>query len=133
MTTPSKHQDWQCGLTTEQVGKLANDEAKRWISSWPNHDGFLNAYGTAFADGFMRGFRVRDDMSKTAGWQPLETAPRDGTYILLAGPSGYMGTPLRVEVCRHDAGYHPLQPWVNYANNSFMDGGEAPTCWMPLP
>lgn len=66
-------------------------------------------------------------------WQPLETAPRDGTYILLAGPSGYMGTPLRVEVCRYDAEYRPLQPWVTFSSDSFLDGGEAPTCWMPLP
>ena len=66
-------------------------------------------------------------------WQPIETAPRDGTYILLAGDSGYTTTPLRVEVCRYDADYHPWQPWVNHANDSFMDGGGEPTCWLPLP
>ncbi len=71
--------------------------------------------------------------SHEATWAPITTAPLDGTYILLAGPSGYMGTPLRVEVCRYDAGYHPLQPWVTHANNSFLDGGDAPTHWMPLP
>lgn len=67
------------------------------------------------------------------GWQSLDTAPLDGTYILLAGPSGYIGTPLRAEVCKYDAEYRPHQPWVNHSNDSFMDGGEAPTCWMPLP
>lgn len=66
-------------------------------------------------------------------WQPIETAPKDGTYILLAGPSGYTTTPLRVEVCCYDAEYRPRQPWVNHANDSFMDGGAAPTLWMPLP
>lgn len=70
--------------------------------------------------------------SGSADWRPIETAPRDGTYILLGGPSGYTTTPLRVEVCRYDAEYRPLQPWVNHANNSFMDGGEAPACWQPL-
>lgn len=64
---------------------------------------------------------------------PIETAPKDGTYILLFGPSGYITTPLRCEVCRFDAEYRPLQPWVTYANDSFMDSGEAPTHWMPLP
>jgi hypothetical protein len=63
----------------------------------------------------------------------MKTAPRDGTYILLAGPSGYSTIPIRVEVCRYDAEFRPLQPWVNHANNSFTDGGEQPTGWMPLP
>lgn len=64
-------------------------------------------------------------------WRPIETAPRSGTWIVVAGPSGYTTTPLRIEVCRYVSGY--LQPWRNHANDSFMDGGEAPTLWMPLP
>ena len=67
------------------------------------------------------------------GWMPIDTAPHDGTYILLAGPSGYMGTPLRVEVCKYDAEFRPKQPWVNHGGDSFTDGGVAPTLWMPLP
>lgn len=70
----------------------------------------------------------RDDQP----WLSLETAPRDGTYILLAGPSGYTTTPMRVEVCRY-AEHRPWQPWVNHANDSFLDGGEEPTHWRPLP
>ncbi len=66
-------------------------------------------------------------------WQPIQTAPKDGSYILLAGPSGYMSTPLRVAVCKFDDEYRPLQPWVTHSNDSFLDGGEAPTHWMPLP
>lgn len=65
--------------------------------------------------------------------QPIETAPKDGSYILLFGPSGYIGTPLRCEVCRHNAKLRPRQPWVNHAGDSFTDGGEAPTHWAPLP
>ena len=68
-----------------------------------------------------------------ATWKSIETAPRDGTYILLAGPSGYIGTSLRVEVCKYDAEYRPHQPWITHAGNSFLDGGEAPTHWMELP
>lgn len=68
-----------------------------------------------------------------SGWQPIETAPKDGTWLLLAGPSGYISTPLRVEVCHYDAEFRPLQPWVNHAGDSFLDGGNAPTAWMPLP
>lgn len=66
-------------------------------------------------------------------WQPIKTAPLDGTWVLLAGPSGYMTTPLRVEVCRYYPEYHSRDPWTNHANDSFRDGGAAPTHWMPLP
>lgn len=66
-------------------------------------------------------------------WQPIESAPRDGTYILLGALSGYNTTPIRVEVCKYDAVYRPRQPWVNHSNDSFMDGGGAPFVWCPLP
>ena len=72
-------------------------------------------------------------MAQIIEWQPIETAPRDGTYILLGAPSGYTTTPLRVEVAKYDAEFRPRQPWVDYAGDSFTDGGENPTCWMPLP
>lgn len=67
------------------------------------------------------------------GWQPIETAPRDGTYIILAGPSGYTTTALRCEICHYDAEFRPLESWITYSNGSFLDGGDAPTCWLPLP
>lgn len=65
--------------------------------------------------------------------KPIKTAPKDGTYILLFGNGGYTTTPMRCEVCRYDEEYRPLQPWVNHANDSFLDGGEFPTHWMELP
>ena len=71
--------------------------------------------------------------SPVAAWQPITTAPKDGTYVLLAGDSGYVGTPLRVEVCRHDSDYRPLSLWVNYAGDAFTDGGGNPLFWMQLP
>ena len=66
-------------------------------------------------------------------WQPIETAPKDGRFILLAGDSGYYTTPLRVEVCRWYPEYRPLNPWQNHANDAFSDGGGPPLYWMPLP
>lgn len=85
---------------------------------------------------FQKTYEIADALESCAaqqGWRPITEAPRDGTYILLAGPSGYVGTSLRVEVCRYDAEYRPLQPWVNHSNDSFLDGGSEPTHWMPLP
>jgi hypothetical protein len=65
--------------------------------------------------------------------QPMDTAPKDGSYIILAGDSEYNGTPLRYAVCKYDADYRPLQPWVTHSGDSFLDGGRAPLFWMPLP
>jgi hypothetical protein len=65
--------------------------------------------------------------------QPIETAPKDGTYVLLFGHSGCHDTPLRCDVCRYDVEYRHLQPWVNYNEDLFLDSGDAPTHWMPLP
>jgi hypothetical protein len=66
-------------------------------------------------------------------WRPIRTAPRDGTFIIVASPSGYVSTPLRAAICRYDAEYRPKQPWVTHSGNSFLDGGEEPTLWMPIP
>lgn len=67
----------------------------------------------------------------TPGLQPIETAPRDGTFVLVAGPSGYIDTPLRFAACRYAPGY--ADPWRDHAGDGFEDGGPAPTHWMPLP
>lgn len=75
-------------------------------------------------------------MTTSSVWQPIATAPRDGTFILVAGDSGYITTPLRVEVCRWYPTYRPnsSHPWVNHANDDWSDGGSTPPhLWMPLP
>ena len=60
--------------------------------------------------------------------QPIATAPRDGTFVLLFGPSGYGSTPFRCEV-----GRYVEKGWRTHANDWFTDGGAKPTHWMPLP
>lgn len=77
--------------------------------------------------------RIVMDRTPLAQWQPMDTAPRDGSYMLLAGDSGFVGTPLRVEVCRYDPEFRPRQPWVTYSSDSFLDSGAPPIYWMPLP
>ena len=62
--------------------------------------------------------------------QDIITAPKNGTYILVAGKSGYKTTPLQFDVCRYDSIYHPLAPWINYSNKSIEF---EPLYWMPLP
>lgn len=63
-------------------------------------------------------------------WQPIETAPKDGTLILLASIDGYV-----MEASWFDAWYGDrANPGWMYANldeehGSYIDA----THWMPLP
>lgn len=74
---------------------------------------------------------VWDEAQRQAAptWQPIDTAPKDGTWILLAGDSGYTTTPSRVAVCRYM--YSPYRSWRDHAGDDFLDGGSEPTHWMP--
>lgn len=64
-----------------------------------------------------------------AGWHPIETAPKDGTIILLVGGT-YHGNPF--------PGYwelrpfSPGRPWVSVVNDRRLYE-HVPTHWMPLP
>lgn len=66
-------------------------------------------------------------------WQPIATAPKDGTWILLRGESGYVERPYRAHVGRWrynenaERGY-----WDQSEDAYFTDDGDDPTHWMPL-
>ena len=64
--------------------------------------------------------------------KPIETCPKNGTYFLAWGPSGYTTTPLRCEVCRWDEDHRPLSPIQTHSNDPFTDGGAPATHWSPL-
>ena len=74
------------------------------------------------------------DLSAQAGWRPIATAPKDGTFVIVAGPSGYTSTEMRAEVCQFGSNDARNQGyWRNHAHDWFTDGGDEPTDWMPLP
>jgi hypothetical protein len=61
------------------------------------------------------------------GWQPIETAPKDGTHVLLATDYGGVGEARWVE----DAGWWY---WANADHTDAWDGTvHNPTHWLPLP
>jgi hypothetical protein len=65
-------------------------------------------------------------------WQKIEDAPKDGTYVLLRGKSGYIGTPHRYVAAKCDREFRPLQPWVDCAGDNVLDDGEMPTHFTAL-
>ncbi len=83
---------------------------------------------SCIAESHGRAYSVRDNLlymvdemihrlastgSAQGAWRPIESAPKDGTSVLLACPSG----------CR----------WIDHANDSLADWGTHPTHWQPLP
>lgn len=57
------------------------------------------------------------------GWQPIETAPRDGTDVLFFDPNTEEGG--SVMLGRYEDG-----EWFDHSRDSF---NRTPTHWMPLP
>lgn len=78
----------------------------------------------------MFGARAVADMLREAtGWQPIETAPRDGTMVLIY-------TTRRVGVkAQRIVGPHVRQAYFAYGLWQMGDFStcELPTHWMPLP
>jgi hypothetical protein len=65
-------------------------------------------------------------------WQPIETAPKDGTAVLVFGErySTPNGTP-GIAVARWYEDGFPPQTWWGTAGNSLVV--QCPSHWMPLP
>lgn len=68
---------------------------------------------------------------KPATLLPIASAPKDGRFIVVFGPSGYTSIDLRAEVCKYSPACE--DPWRNHANDGFEDGGPAPLYWLPYP
>lgn len=66
-------------------------------------------------------------------WQPIETGPRDGEYVILCNKKG---TWVGRYVERYVSGFSPVNPWVSMMlNHRHLEYGSShvPTHWMPLP
>lgn len=65
-------------------------------------------------------------------WQPIETAPQDGTLIVLGARNGvWLGKYQPV----YGSGYRPENPWSSMLLNHdhMAERYTRPTHWMPMP
>lgn len=77
---------------------------------------------------------------RTAGaapsWQPIETAPKDGSAVLLSRPDSGGSWIGKYEPV-YQSGYRPDNPWFSLMlNRDYLSKplkSSAPTHWMPLP
>lgn len=72
-------------------------------------------------------------------WQDIETAPKNGTEVLLSNPTdGYVAIGFFVSPCDLDDSLEDDEPdwFTTYGEHLGSDIGDwstAPTHWMPLP
>lgn len=68
-------------------------------------------------------------------WQPIETAPRDGTPILVYSPGHDQSDPTNIIVAKFED--YEGETWWAFCENVLADiAGQVdpePTHWMPLP
>jgi hypothetical protein len=76
----------------------------------------------------------RSRVETRADWRPINTAPRDGTVVLLFGPKGLIeGSWDQVDGGGHPENGPPVYWWTS-PHMEFIDGPyDAPTHWMPFP
>lgn len=60
----------------------------------------------------------------------IDTAPKDGRFILLAAPSGYHGVRFRYQCARWSDDY---EDWMTHSNDRFTDYGSEATYWCEMP
>lgn len=67
-------------------------------------------------------------------WQPIETAPHDGSAILVAHEKGVW---IAQYLPKYPSGYKPPNPWFSVMlNHDYINEqpvSRYPTHWMPLP
>lgn len=95
------------------------------MSDRPMSKAELEAY---IADEFIPAMRkMLPVINPPPEWQPIETAPKDGTNILIAYRDGYFGD----MVVTKAAWDEDKEKWDKLFSNEYIK--DIPTHWMPLP
>lgn len=118
----------------DQPRNIGDDRV--WISGDRHYD-YVSDYNGDGSIEYVRADLAARDQGMT-GWQPIETAPKDGTEVLLL-VKRRAGIPWRQLVGHFMEGGHCIEDhppidegWYFWTGLSF-DKPSEPTHWMPLP
>lgn len=114
----------------EQYGAGTLKEAKGWANA--NGPWALSIYEVRRTCLVSYGKLLPAPPASPPGWQPIETAPKDGTLVLLGGRNGVWVGKYRPV---YTSGYRPENPWSSHLVNHYhmAERYTLPTHWMPLP
>lgn len=115
----------KCKYAKRELKDLSKDDYSKLLAMGFLYEFHFEATGNWWNDcGKYQEASVPTLQTKNT-WRPIISAPCD-RYILIAGDSGYITTPLRVEVAKWS---HERCAWINHANDYFTDGGTNPIYW----
>jgi hypothetical protein len=109
-------------LEREALKRIAADA----MTAQSDPDASANVYRRALQIICSDALKVLDGVAPAPDWQPIETAPKDGTNVLLWWPFWCKGRPTIGYF-----GFHGIQQWA--APECLEGDGDPPTHWMPLP
>jgi hypothetical protein len=113
--------------TTEAMASHASVD----MALWDRHS---NACLEAAAE-ITRLRKERDEARAAMAWQPIKTAPKDGTLILIYDPTvrPYWPHSLSVDVVCWDDVWEGGNTWRSSGYTDYANTYPAATHWMPLP
>ena len=128
----------------EQALRAAIEQAEKagpvaWRWTWKtsrDQDGYCYTHTYPSQPKLMDIEALYTHPAPVPAWQPIETAPKDGTRIVVANKCGSWIAEYRPV---YQSGFKPRNPWQSMMlNHDHMTAGWAkrdylPTHWMPLP
>ena len=127
------------------------DKVREALDALNTLEAQLEAIGAGGVSGPLMGIAA-PPTAQAEGWRPVETAPKDGTHILLHAPAcehegapvharttyGHWSAPSDTPHIKYQDGFAPEPEWEDFEPFwASWDGGfteeHPPTHWMPLP
>lgn len=115
--------------TTEQIVHTLERMALR-----REHSGCVTDKGRRWAAAELEALRAAIALMRGQSWQDIETAPKDGTYVLVANSHGSWIAKWHPV---YQSGYRPSNPWasmmLNHDHIQKPGRFDKPTHWQPIP
>jgi hypothetical protein len=108
---------------------LSDEQIARWRALQGR--GMVSAVGEYTPDAFWELLDAYEDLRAATGWRPIESAPKDGTNLLLGFPRSHSGEGFWMGDA--DRNHWGEVGWFECSDDILCDHPSHPTNWMPLP